>query len=105
MSVDTFVGIDGADVRITLSAASQRVKVFSGTPNSFIGVRIANLSTATAWIRGGDVTVTAAVTNRGVGAGVHEVQRFRIPASGELYIAAIAAATPGDIEFCPGSGI
>lgn len=91
-------------VNINVSGTSQRV--FVGSRNSPISVRIMNNGTATVWISGGDVTVTATTTSGvPVGPGVHEVLTFSPGQDGKLYIAAIAAGATGRIYFTQGSGV
>jgi|GEM_PF-3868611 len=91
-------------VNINVSGSSQRVLV--AKRNSPISVRIMNNGTATAWINGGDATVTATTTTGvPVGPGVHEVLTFSPGKDGKLYIAAIAAGATGRIYFTEGEGI
>lgn len=67
--------------------------------------RIANLGTATVWIKSGNASVEATTSGLPIPAGVVEVLRFKMPADAPLNIAAIAAGTTGDITFTPGDGI
>lgn len=91
-------------VNINVSGSSQRVLV--GKRNSPISVRIMNNGTATVWISGGDVTVTASTTTSApVGPGVHEVLTFSPGKDGKLYVAAIAAGATGRIYFTEGEGL
>lgn len=91
-------------VNINVSGSSQRVLV--AKRNSPISVRIMNNGTATVWINGGDVTVTATTTTGvPVGPGVHEVLTFSPGQDGKLYIAAIAAGATGRIYFTEGEGL
>jgi hypothetical protein len=91
-------------VNINVSGSSQRVLV--AKRNSPISVRIMNNGTATVWVNGGDVTVTATTTTGvPVGPGVHEVLTFSPGQDGKLYIAAIAAGATGRIYFTEGEGI
>lgn len=91
-------------VNINVSASSQRVLV--GKRNGPISVRIMNNGTATVWLSGGDVTVTASTTtSTPIGPGVHEVLTFSPGQNGNLYIAAIAAGSTGRIYFTEGEGL
>lgn len=88
---------------IVVSAASQNVQVERGAQ-----LRIVNNGTETVWVKfGTDNTVTADVANDiPIRAGVTEV--FSLPyvpgASGDLWVAAIAAGASGAIYFTPGEG-
>lgn len=94
----------GSTATITVSAASQRVLV--GKRASAAQVRICNLGSATVWIKAGDSSVTAAVTDMPIPPnGFTEIQTFSPGVPGDLYIAAIAAAATGDIAFTLGEGI
>jgi hypothetical protein len=99
-------------VEISVSSSSQRVRVGAASmPSTLVPVRICNDGTATVWVRGGDsavtVTSTTGQTNTGqrVPAGAIEVQSFVPGADGVLWIAAIAAASTGSVEFTAGYGI
>lgn len=101
-----FCPADAAEATITVSSSSQRVKIKEGAGGSLVDVRITNLGTATVWIRAGDVTVTATNARTPIPAGPFcEVLQFPIPATGVLYIAAIAAGSTGNITFTPGDGL
>lgn len=90
----------GATVKITVGAATGRVEINSA--GAFVRqYRVCNLGTATAWIKFGDSSVEAAVTDIPIpGNGFTEVWT-----SGETYVAAIAAGATGDIAFTPVDGI
>lgn len=90
---------------IDVAATTGRVKL--GDIVGPLQVRIFNAGTATAWIKFGDVTVTADTTNDiPVGSGVTEVLSVNPPVTGgALYVAAIAAGATGKIYFTPGVGI
>lgn len=101
-----FAPADAAEATITVSSSSQRVKIKEGTAGALVDVRITNLGTAPVWIRAGDVTVTATNARTPVPAGPFvEVLQFAVPATGALYIAAIAAGSTGNITFTPGDGL
>lgn len=91
-------------VNINVSGTSQRV--FVGSRNGPIGVRVVNNGTETVWIRAGDSSVTATTASGlPIGPGVHEVLTFNPAQNGELHIAAIAAGATGRIYFTQGSGV
>jgi len=92
---------EGSPVTITVSSSASAATKLTDTPDV---VRIANLGTATVWVKFGDSTVSAlTTTGMAIGAGVHEVQRF--PTKGPAYVSVIAAGSTGDIQFTPGSGL
>jgi len=91
-------------VNVDVSNASQRVLVSKGRGPQQI--RWKNDGSATVWIRFGDSTVTAdTATAMPVGSGDCEVQTVLAPYNGDVYVAAIAAASTGKIYFTPGAGI
>lgn len=93
-----------ATVNIDVSSSSQRVLIQDTGRTS--SVRIMNDGSATAWVRFGDDTVTAAVaTGMPVGSGVTEVVQVQVNSGAPLYVAAIAAGSTGKIYFSPGEGI
>lgn len=99
-----FVPRQDATVNLDSGAASVRVLV-SAAQQPQVTVRIINDGSATVWIKSGDVTVTADVTNDiPVRAGASEIMTFKAPTGG-LYIAAIAAGATGKIYFTPGAGM
>lgn len=103
MSDNPFAPTGDDTAQITVGAATARVKI--GDVVGEIQVRVMNNGTATAWIKFGDVTVTADTTNDiPVGPGATAI--FSIPpiAGGALYAAAIAAGATGIIYFTPGVG-
>jgi hypothetical protein len=105
MSQEAFAPVDAADVEIDISASSQRVLVREGQQAQMVAVRVMNNGTATVWIRAGDVAVVSTVARTPIGPGRDCILRFPIPATGRLYIAAIAAGATGKVFFTPGDGI
>lgn len=105
-----FAPDSGTTANIDVSSSSQRVSVGPAIGTNaladWVTVRVTNLGTAAAWINSGDVTVTATTSNIPIPlAPFTEVMRFRVPATGQLYIAAIAAGSTGKIYFTPGIGV
>jgi len=104
MVARSFSPAQDGTVNINVSSSSQRV--FVGSRNGPISVRLMNNGTATVWLNWGDVTVTANTTNSvPIGPGVHEVMTMNPPEGGKLYIAAIAAGSTGRIYFTQGEGL
>jgi hypothetical protein len=102
--VDLFAPAGDDTFVIDVGAGTARVKM--GDISGRLQVRIYNSGSAPAWIKFGDVTVTADMTNDipiapGLTCG------FTVPpvAGGALYVAAIAAGATGKIYFTPGTGI
>lgn len=93
-----------ASSKITVASSSGRVAITGGYPDS---IRVCNLGTATAWIKFGDATVAADMTNDIPipGNGFGEIHRASNSDGSPLYVAAIAVGSTGDIWFTPGSGI
>jgi tRNA A37 threonylcarbamoyladenosine synthetase subunit TsaC/SUA5/YrdC len=89
-------------VNINVSSSSQSVQVTAHRGKA--QVRIMNNGSATAWIAFGDSTVTASASSGiPVGPGVTEV--MTVGDSASIYVAAIAAASTGNIYFTPGAGV
>jgi len=93
-----------ASSKITVAATSGRVAI-AGNPQC---VRVCNPGTATAWIKFGPSDVTADMTNDMPipGNGFTEVHYTNniVSDGSQLYVAAIAVGSTGDIWFTPGSG-
>jgi hypothetical protein len=102
--VNLFAPTGDDTANINVSSSSQRVKL--GDINGELQVRFFNAGTAPVWIKFGDITVTADVTNDiPIAAGY--TGGFTVPpvSGGALYVAAIAAGATGIIYFTPGVGI
>jgi FlaG/FlaF family flagellin (archaellin) len=95
-----------ADLTVNIDVSSSSARVLLDATNPSQDIRICNDGTATVWIKFGDATVTADVSNDiPVPAGAIEVLHGRNNGSGGLYVAAIAAGSTGKIYFSVGEGI
>ncbi len=102
----SFQGRPNATVNIAVSASSQAVLVYTGEPGAVVQVRVMNNGSATAWQAFGDSTVTTSTSaGRPFGSGATEVLTTVVPASGQLYAAAIAAGVTGSMYFEAGIGL
>jgi hypothetical protein len=101
---DLFAPTGDDTALIDVGAASARVKL--GDITGRLQVRIYNDGSAPVWIKFGDVTVTADMTND-IPIASKLTCGFTVPpvAGGALYVAAIAVGATGKIYFTPGTGI
>jgi hypothetical protein len=107
MTIKSFNPTAGATVSLAAGTSTGRVKL-GGQPSAetLIQCRVYNSGTDVAFIRQGDSTVTATVTDMPIAPGEIEVFTFNLPNStGGLYVAAITASGTPTLYFTTGVGV
>jgi hypothetical protein len=102
MNIQPFNAVQAATVNIDVSAASAAVALGPPASGGYRQIRVCNDGTATAWIRFGDSTATAALAS-GIPIPTGRPEILTVPA-GVTHVSAIAAASTGKVYFTPGSG-
>lgn len=92
-------------IDVAVTTANVALTLTDSTGGHNVNIRVFNDGSATAWIAFGGASVTAALTDIPIGAGMAEV--FTLPESeaANLRVAAIAAGSTGKIYFTAGYGI